>query len=66
MSGRDLVREGAAMVAVLFPNAADRPAARKRLRKRYRALLDSGNPSLQDIGFFLLGLAEAMKGKRNA
>jgi hypothetical protein len=64
MSGVELSGEGAAALRSLYPNPADWPAARQRLRKRYRALLDSGDHRLMDVGFFLYGVAEAMKGKR--
>lgn len=65
MNGVELSREGAAALPPLYPNRADWPAARRRLRKRYRVLLDSGDHRLMDVGFFLFGVAEAMKGKRS-
>lgn len=63
MDGYDLSREGAALLPELYPDRAQWPAARKRLRKRYRAMLKSGDRNLVDVGFFLFGLAEAMTGR---
>jgi hypothetical protein len=62
-SGLDLSREGAAMLPELYPDRAQWPAARRRLRKRYRSMIDSGDPALMNVGFFLFGLAEAMNGR---
>jgi len=57
-----LSREGAAMLPELYPDRAAWPAARRRLRKRYRSMIDSDDHGLINVGFFLFGLAEAMKG----
>lgn len=64
-SGYDLSREGAAMLPELYPDKAKWPAARKRLRIRYRRLIDSGDHGLMNVGFFLFGLAEAMTRRAN-
>lgn len=66
MAGYDLYQEGAAMAPVLFPDASRHAAARVQLLKRLRPLLNSSNPARQNMGFFLFGLAEALRGKRHA
>lgn len=52
------------MLPVLYPDRAQWPSAKRRLRKTYRRFLRSGDFALMDVGFFLFGLAEAMKGAR--
>jgi hypothetical protein len=66
MNGVELSREGAAALPSLYPDRKDWPTARRRLRRRYRAFLGSGDHRLMDVGFFLYGVAEAMKGGRHA
>lgn len=66
MTGHDLSKEGAAMAPILFPEPAKRAAARFRLLKRLRPLMASKNPRHRDIGFFLFGMAEAMRGNGDA
>lgn len=66
MSGHDLSKEGASMAPVLFPNIAEHAAARVRLAKRLRPLLNIADPAKRDIGFFLFGVAEALRGTRHA
>lgn len=63
-SGHDLSLEGAAMLPELYPDRRHWPAAKRRLRKTYQRYIGSGDSALMDVGFFLFGLAEAMKGKR--
>jgi hypothetical protein len=48
------------MAPILFPDASEHAAARMRLAKRFRPLLNSSNPKHRDVGFFLFGLAEAL------
>jgi hypothetical protein len=55
MTGHDLSKEGAAMAPILFPDATEHAAARVRLAKRFRPMLNSPNPTHRDIGFFLFG-----------
>lgn len=66
MAGYDLFAEGAAMAPILFPDATKHHAARVQLLKRLRPLLNSRSTKKQDVGFFLFGLAEALRGKRHA
>ncbi|MBB4857218.1 hypothetical protein HNO88_000525 [Novosphingobium chloroacetimidivorans] len=66
MTGHDLSKEGAAMAPVLFPNIAEHHAARIRLLKRLRPLLNSPEPFKRDVGFFLFGVTEALRGARHA
>ncbi|MBB4858236.1 hypothetical protein HNO88_001555 [Novosphingobium chloroacetimidivorans] len=66
MTGHDLSKEGAAMAPILFPDTAKHAAARVRLSKRLRPLLNSPDQRERDIGFFLFGLAEALRGTRHA
>ncbi len=54
------------MAPVLFPDRAVHYAARVQLPKRLRPLLNSSDPRMQDMGFFLFGLAWALRGKRHA
>jgi hypothetical protein len=63
MAGIDLYQEGAAMAPVPFPEEARHAAARVQLLKRLRPLLNSQDKKRQDIGFFLFGLAEALRAR---
>jgi hypothetical protein len=65
MSGHDLYLEGMALAPSLYPEPCKRAAARFRLLKRLRPLMNSGNPKYQAIGFFLFGVAEGLKAVRH-
>lgn len=64
MTGHELSQEGAAMAPILFPVEAEHAAARVRLAKRVRSLLNSTDPARRNVGFFLFGVAEALAGAR--
>lgn len=66
MTGHELSKEGAAMAPILFPNIAEHHAAHVRLAKRMRPLLNSRDPLKRNIGFFLFGIAEALRANRHA
>lgn len=51
------------MAPVLFPEEARHAAARVQLLKRLRPLLNSRDQRRQDMGFFLFGLAEALRAR---
>lgn len=63
IAGKDLAKEGAAMLPVLYPDASTHADAAKRLEARYRPLLVADEPHSRAVGFFLFGLAEAAAGR---
>lgn len=62
IAGRDLAREGAAMLDTLYPDASTHREVSARLEKRFRALIDSNDPHKMAVGFFLFGVSEAARG----
>ncbi|WP_131818573.1 hypothetical protein [Sphingomonas turrisvirgatae] len=66
LSGRELALEGAALRREFWPTAAERNRPRPRLKRLYRSMIDSGDPSKIDLGFFLFGLTGEMGGRGHA